>query len=61
MTPAHVLGFWDAKLKRDASARQEQKQEEKTDHTVRAMPDVVTQQVRGVAAVRKRTGQLTLF
>ena len=56
-----MLGFWDAKLKRDASARQEQEQEEKTDHTAPAMPDVVTQQVRGVAAMRKSVGQLTLF
>jgi hypothetical protein len=23
LTPAHVLGFWDAKLKREASARRE--------------------------------------
>ena len=59
LTPAHVLGFWDAKLKRDASARQDWG--EKADHAVPAMPEAVLQQVREVAAVQSSTGQLTLF
>ena len=32
LTPAHVLGFWDARLKRDASARQDGC--EKAEHAV---------------------------
>lgn len=56
-TPAHVLGFWNAKLKRDASG----KQEANADHAVPAMPDIVSQQVRDVATVQKGTGQFTLF
>lgn len=59
LTPAHVLGFWDARLKRDASARQQQ--EEKADHAVPAMPEAVMQQAREVAADQIGTGQLTLF
>jgi hypothetical protein len=59
LTPAHVLGFWDAKLTRDASAGQEQAV--KADHDVPAMNVAVKQQVREVAAVRAGTGQLTLF
>jgi len=58
-TPAHVLGFWDAKLKRDASAGKEQA--EKADHAVPAMNEAVKQRVREVAAVKAGTGQLTLF
>lgn len=65
LTPAHVLGFWNARLKRDASARQEREQEreqdEKADHNAPAMPEGVMQQVREIAAVQKRFGQLTLF
>ncbi|MDN5753698.1 MAG: hypothetical protein L0H15_10540 [Nitrosospira sp.] len=57
LTPAHVLGFWDAKLKRGRA----QQRNTANDHLVPAMPDEVMQQVREVAAVQKRTGQLTLF
>ena len=57
LTPAHVLGFWNAKLKRGRA----QQQNTANDHLVPAMPDEVMQQVREVAAVQKRTGQLTLF
>jgi len=59
LTPAHVLGFWNARLKRDASAEQEQG--EKADHAVPPMPEAVKQQVREVVAVQTGTGQLTLF
>lgn len=59
LTPAHVLGFWDARLKRDASTRQEP--EDKADHAVPPMPEAVVQQMREVAAVQSSTGQLTLF
>jgi hypothetical protein len=59
VTPAHVLGLWNAKLKRDAGAGQEQAK--KADHAVPAMNEAIKQQVREVAAVRAGTGQLTLF
>ena len=59
LTPAHVLGFWDARLKRDASARQDWC--EKADHAAPAMNEAVMQQVREVAANQTGTGQLTLF
>ncbi|WP_156972464.1 hypothetical protein [Nitrosospira sp. NpAV] len=57
MTPAHGPGFWNAKLKRGRV------EEANTvdDHLVPAMPDEVMQPMREVAAVQKRTGQLTLF
>ena len=58
LTPAHVLGFWNVNLKRDA--RGKEAQEADTDHTVPAMPDTVLQQACEIAAV-KGTGQLTLF
>lgn len=59
LTPAHVLDFWAAKLKRNASAGQEQAV--KADHAVLAMNEAVKQQVCEVAAVRAGMGQLTLF
>ena len=59
LTPAHVLGFWDAKLKRAASARQER--EENGGHAAPAMPDGIMQQIREVAADPTGTGQLMLF
>lgn len=59
LTPAHVLGFWNARLKREASAKQDWGG--KTDHAVPSMPEAVVQQVREVVAVQTGTGQLTLF
>lgn len=59
LTPAHVLGFWDAKLKRDASTRQEP--EDKAEHAVPSMPEAILQQAREVVVVQTGTGQLTLF
>jgi hypothetical protein len=59
LTPAHVLGFWDAKLKRDASARQDGC--DKADYAVPAMPEAFVQQMREVVSVQTSKGQLTLF
>ncbi|BCT69532.1 N-6 DNA methylase [Nitrosospira sp. NRS527] len=58
LTPAHVLGFWNTKLKRNETARQEQ--EEKTD-AVPAMPEVVKQQVHELVAAKQNSQQLILF
>jgi hypothetical protein len=58
-TPAHVVGFWNVKLKRAACGKEAQ--EADTDHTVLAMPDDVLQQACEIAAVKKGSGQLTLF
>jgi hypothetical protein len=58
-TPAHVLGFWNVKLKQEV--RGKEAQEADTDHTVPAMPDAVLQQACEIAAVKKGSGQLTLL
>jgi hypothetical protein len=59
LTPAHVLGFWDAKLKRDASARQDGC--DKADYAVPAMPEAFVQQMREVVSVQTSKGQLPVF
>ena len=59
LTPAHVLGFWDTRLKRDASDRQNGCV--KADHAVPAMSETVMQQASTVAKIKTGTGQLTLF
>ncbi|SEP43911.1 N-6 DNA methylase [Nitrosovibrio sp. Nv6] len=59
LTPAHVLGFWNTKLKCDRDEKQDQ--EETGDHKTPVMPNIVSKQVRELGAVKKKTGQLTLF
>ena len=58
LTPAHVLGFWNTKLKRETNVRQAQ--EEKAE-AAPAMPVVVFQQVRERVAVKAESRQLILF
>ena len=57
LTPAHVLGFWDVRLKRDRT----KDQDESAHHRVSHLPEAVWRQACAIAAVKKGTGQLTLF
>jgi hypothetical protein len=61
VTPAHVLGFWNSRLKRDAAENQAKQEEEDGDCPVPAMPEIVSPQVRERVKVTNDKQQLTLF